>query len=63
MQPNNNNLVQSKKVCESEAIESLNKFLNKEEKKRVELDSIVYLKEHIIDHITRIRNNLLIENE
>lgn len=56
-------VVKTQKISQKEAIESLSKFLNKEEKKRESLDSIVYLKEHIIDQISRIRDNLVINQE
>ena len=64
MQTNHDSkVVHTQKISEKEVIHKLTKFLNKEQQKRDSLDSIVYLKEHIIDQITRIRDNLIINQQ
>ena len=54
----NVDVVASRKVTDQETAQILSKFLAKEKSKRDSLDTIVYVREHIIEQITRIRDNL-----
>ena len=60
---NGKNVISSKPVTNTEAIHLLSKFLNKEEDRRQSLDSVVYLKENIIEQLKRVRDSLKKEEE
>lgn len=60
---NGKDVISTRKVSNTEAIRLLSKFLNKEEARRQSLDSVVYLKENIIEQLTRVRDSLVKEGE
>ena len=55
---NSAGIIRSQPVTHKQAVERLTAFLQQEQGKRESLDSVVYIKEHLIEQLTRIRSSL-----